>query len=126
MSDALTLIRAVLDDACADDAQACRLLAAALEAETDPLLHVMLVCAIPEALAMERAAAWAGYAFFEHVPLGLTGQIEPIRLEALADVRLFRMQVLDRAVDFTAPDFLDLLRLKRRLHTAPQLRQRIC
>jgi len=126
VSDAIELLRAVLGDACADDAQAHRLLSEALEAETDPLLHAMIACAIPEGLAMERAAAWAGYAFFDRVPQGLAGQIEPIRLEALADVRLFRMQVLDRAVDFTAPDFLGLLRLKRRLRTAPHLRERIC
>ena len=126
MSDALDLIRAVLGEACADDAAARRLLSAALEAETDPLLYGVIACGLDETLAMERAAAWAGYAFFEKVPQGLVGRVEPMQLEELAGVRLFRMQVLDRAVDFTAPDFLGLLRLKRRLRMQPQLRHRIC
>ena len=126
MSDALDLLRAVLGTACPDDAAALDLLESALEAETDPLLYGVIACGISEALAMERAAAWAGYAFFDRVPQGLVGQVEPMQLDNLAGVRLFRMQVLDRAVDFTAPDFAGLLRLKQRLRTAPHLRQRIC
>ena len=126
MSDALDLIRAVLGEACPDNAAAQRLLSAALEAETDPLLYGVIACALDETQAMERAAAWAGYAFFERVPQGLVGQVEPMQLEDLAGVRLFRMQVLDRAVDFAAPDFAGLLRLRQRLRAAPHVRQRIC
>lgn len=126
MSDALDLLRTVLGNACADDAAALALLESALQAETDPLLHAIIACGIDETLAMQRAAAWAGCAFFERVPRGLTGQVEPLQLEHLAGVRLFRMQVLDRRVDFTAPDFAGLLQLRRRLRTNPQLRQRIC
>jgi len=126
VSDALDLLRAVLGEGCADDKAALALLESALQAETDPLLHAIIACGVEETLAMERAAAWAGYAFFERVPHGLVGDVEPLQLEELAGVRLFRMQVLDRAVDFTAPDFAGLLQLRRRLRTNPQLRQRIC
>ena len=126
MSDALDLLRAVLGRGCPDDASALALLEAALEAETDPLLYGVIACGIDEVLAMERAAAWAGYAFFDRVPQGLVGQAEPMPLDDLSGVRLFRMQLFDRAVDFTAPDFDGLLRLRQRLRTAPQLRQRIC
>jgi len=126
VSEALELIRAVLGDACADDAHASQLLAAALAGEIDPLLHGVLACGVDETLAMQRAAAWAGCAFFDRVPHGLVGTIEPMRLEDLAGVRLFRMQVLDRAVDFTAPDFFGVLRLRQRLQTSPRLRETIC
>tara|TARA_R110000868_G_scaffold38_30_gene521 strand:+ start:10614 stop:12413 length:1800 start_codon:yes stop_codon:yes gene_type:complete len=126
VSDALDLIRVVLGTACVDDAQARALLEDALQSETDPLIHCAIVFGISEALATQRAADWAGLAFFEKVPQGLVGEIAPMRLENLAGVRLFRMQVLDRAVDFTAPDFLGFLRLKRRLRERPPLRQSIC
>ncbi|MGV8855475.1 MAG: glycosyltransferase family 2 protein [Devosia sp.] len=126
MSQALDLIRAVMGAPDMDDAQARHLLAVALQAEIDPLLHCAIVGGISETLAMERAAAWTGFPFFEHVPQGLLGRIEPTQLEDLAGMRLFRMQVLDRAVDFTAPDFVGLLRLKQRLASNPQLHRRIC
>ena len=126
MSDALDLIRAVLGEDCADDDFASQVLDEALEREIDPMLHCFAACGIDQTLAMERAARWAGFAFYNTVPCRPGGRVEPTRLEALAGVRVFRMQVLDREVAFAAPDFFGLLRLKRKLGAAPQLRQQVC
>lgn len=126
MSETLELIRAVLAEDCPDDDRARRVLEAALEQEVDPLLYCSTVHAIDQVVAMERAARWANFAFYPRVPVGVGGHVEPTRLEALAEVRLFRMQVLDREIAFAAPDFFGLLKLKRQLVTMPGLRRRVC
>jgi hypothetical protein len=126
MSEALDLIRAVLVEDCPDDDCARRVLGSALEQEVDPLLHCSVAFALDEALVMRRAARWAGLAFYATVPVGSHGQVEPARLEALADIRLFRMPVLDREIAFAAPDFFGLLRMKRRFVAKPDLRRRVC
>lgn len=126
MSDALDLIMAVAGAHCVDVTDALDLLDTALEREIDPLLHVALSCGIPEAEVMERAALWCGFAFFDKVPGGLKGHTQPMRLEALADVRMVRVQVLDRDIAFAAPDFLGVLRLRQRAEATPHLRARIC
>ncbi|UJW84946.1 glycosyltransferase family 2 protein [Devosia sp. SL43] len=126
MSDTLDLIRAVLAEDCPDDEHARHVLETALEHEVDPLLHCATVYAIDQTLVMERAAHWADYAFYPKVPEGLMGHVEPTRLEALADVRLFRMQLLGRDVLFASPDFLGLLKFKQLRETKAELRQCIC
>ena len=112
MSDAVDLIKALIDEPGPDDMRANAVLSAALEQEIDPLLYCALVHALPPALLMERAARWAGYAFYHTVPQGLGGRVQPNRLEALAGVRMVRMTLLDREVAFAAPDFFGLLRLR--------------
>jgi len=92
MSDALDLLKAILFEGSPDDAMALSVLEAALEREVDVLLYCAATLGMGATLVMERAARWSGYAFFERVPEGLSGKAEPTRLEALADVRLFRMQ----------------------------------
>lgn len=124
MSDAVSLLAAVLDGA--DLTQARAALDRALAAETDPIVYCCLTYGIDETTAMQRAARWAGYAFYERLPPSLAGHVEPTRLEALAGVRVFTLRVLDRDVAFAAPDFFGLLRLARALRPQPQLRQRVC
>ena len=124
MSDAISLVAAILDDP--DRQAAGAALEAALNAEVDPLLYCCLVHGIDEVTAMQRAAHWAGYAFFDRLPAALAGYVAPNRLEALAGVRVFTLRVLDRDVAFAAPDFFGLLRLARALPGQPHLRQRLC
>lgn len=126
MSDALELLKAILFEGSPDDAMALSVLETALEREVDVLLYCAATLGMGATLVMERAARWAGYAFFDRVPDGLGGRAEPTRLEALADVRLFRMQLLDREVAFAAPDFFGIIRLRHRLAVAPHLRQSLC
>lgn len=122
MSDAVNLVRAVLGNACADDAAARRILDIALQREVDPLLYCAATLGLGSELVMQRAAAWAGYAFYDHVPQGVKGEVQPTTLEALASVRMFRVQLLDREVAFTAPGFSDVIRLKHKLALTPRLR----
>ena len=127
MSDALALTRAIISaDDDADDAMALRVLEAALEREVDLLRYCASTLGLGSTLVMQRAAAWAGYAFYDHVPRGAAGRAEPDRLEALADIRMFRVQVLDREIAFAAPDFLGVIRLRHRLATTPRLRNLLC
>lgn len=125
MSDALELIKAILLNG-SDDAAALRVLETALEREVDVLRYCATTLGLDAALVMQRAAAWAGYASYHRVPRGLRGRLEPTRLEALADVRMFRVQLLDREIAFVAPDFLGIIRLKHRLISTPRLRYLLC
>lgn len=122
MSDALDLIKAVLGDEVTDE-QALSVLEAALLREVDPLLFIATQHGTSPNVIMERAARWAGLSFFDRVPRGLRGRLEPTRLEALADVRLFRLQLVDREVAVAAPDFLGIIGLRNALRSKPHLRQ---
>lgn len=126
MSDALDLVKAILADEQGDDATALAILEKALVLEVDILRYCATALGINAATVMQRAARWAGYGFFDRVPRGLIGRVEPTRLEALADVRLFRVHLLDREVAFAAPDFLGLIRLKHRLAITPRLTHQLC
>jgi cellulose synthase/poly-beta-1,6-N-acetylglucosamine synthase-like glycosyltransferase len=119
MSDALDLTRAILAEP--DDARALRVLEAALEREVDVLRYCAATLGLGADLVMQRAAAWAGYAFYDRVPLGAQGDAQPTRLEALASVRMFRVQLLDREVAFAAPGFFDVIRLRNKKSTTPRL-----
>ncbi|MDB5621510.1 MAG: glycosyltransferase [Devosia sp.] len=126
MSDAVELIRSVLGDACSDEAAARDILDAAFEREVDPLHYCATVLHTGDAKVMERAAGWAGLAFYPQVPSHLQGQLEPLHLDALREIRLVRLRVLDRDVAFCAPDFLGMLRLKSALVQHPDLARCLC
>ena len=126
MSDALDLTRAILGGDGPTDITALQVLETALEREVDVLHYCAGSLGLDAALVMQRAAAWAGYGFFERVPQGLRGHTEPARLEALADVRMFRVQLLDQEIAFAAPDFFGIIRLRHRLATTPRLRRLLC
>ncbi|WP_375450082.1 glycosyltransferase family 2 protein [uncultured Devosia sp.] len=123
MSDALDLIVAVSGTT---GLGARQILEAALEREVDPLHYCAATLGLGQAIVMERAAAWAGFAFYEVVPRGLTGQAAPVRLEELANARVLAMRLLDRDVLFSAPNYLEILALAARLRQRPQLHHRLC
>jgi len=75
---------------------------------------------------MARAARWAGYPFFDAIPRGGSAIIEPGRLEALGQIRVYRTSVLDREVAFASPDFAGVLRLARVRADRPELCRNIC
>ncbi|MET3926830.1 glycosyltransferase [Devosia sp. 2618] len=126
MSDAVELVKAILAEDQQSDAVALAVLDAALEREVDVLLYCAVTLGLGEAIVMERAAVWAGYGYFDRVPRHVKGVTVPARLEALAEVRLFRVTMLDREVAFAAPDFLGVIRLRQALIAKPSLRQTIC
>lgn len=126
MSDALDLVKAILAGGHDDDATARDVIEQALRLEVDILLYCATTLGMDATTVMRRAARWAGYGFFDRVPRGLTGSLEPTRLEALAGVRMFRVHLLDREIAFAAPDFLGLIRLKHRLFVTPRLSHQLC
>ncbi|HTN61077.1 MAG TPA: glycosyltransferase family 2 protein [Devosia sp.] len=126
MSDALDLIAAVIGEQGADRAEARRVLELALEREVDPLSYCAASLRLGQGAVMQRAAAWAGFAFYHVVPSGLPQRAEPARLEELASTRVAAMRLLDRDVYFAAPDFGELLALKARGQQRPRLRARLC
>ncbi len=126
MSDALDLIDAVIGETSAEYLDAGRILDLALEREVDPLSYCAASLHLGQAVVMERAAAWAGFAFYDRIPRGLSGHAEAVRLEELANARVVCMRLIDRDVYFSAPTFFEVLALKVRLQQRPQLRDRVC
>lgn len=126
MSDALDLIAAVIGEAGAAVWDPAVILDAALEREVDPLLYCAATLRLGQAQVMQRAAAWADFAFYHVVPDGLSGHAEPPRLEELASARVLAMRLLERDVYFSAPNFFEIVELRARRRQRPQLRDRVC
>jgi cellulose synthase/poly-beta-1,6-N-acetylglucosamine synthase-like glycosyltransferase len=122
MPVAASLIQAVLVEYGLSSQAAHDLLDRAFERDTDPLIYCALISGLSTTVVMQRAAAWAGFAFYQYVPRHMMGTLQPTRLEMLADIKLFRVQVVDREVACVAPNFLDVLRLKGAADAKPHLR----
>ncbi len=125
MSAAIDLIRALLGRP-VEDSEARAALTLALEAEIDPLRWCAIHFGLGEGEAMRRAAAWADLAFYDAVPRLAHADLQPDRLEMLANVQMFRVQLLDRDVAFAAPDFFGVLRLQQARQRDPDLRKHVC
>lgn len=102
------------------------LLDAALLAEADPIAYSVAAGLVGEVEATERMAQWLDVASFYRVPLGAAPLPEPARLEALAEVRAFRVRVLDRDVLFCAPTFFNAIAMRRALADDPAIARRLC
>lgn len=112
MSAALSLMQALLGpDATRQEAEVA--LDRALRASVDPIHWCATHLGLADAQIMRRAAEWADLPFFEVVPRVEQDALQPRRLEALGEIRLYRLRMLDREVAFAAPDFFGLLRLAR-------------
>jgi cellulose synthase/poly-beta-1,6-N-acetylglucosamine synthase-like glycosyltransferase len=124
MSAALSLMEALLGtDTSAADAQ--QALEQALEVDVDPLHWCAAHLNLSDAQIMRRAAEWAGMVYFDTVPRISQVAIEPDRLEALGNVRLYRVRLHNEDVAFAAPDFFGLLRLVQARDGHPGLRRRL-
>ena len=98
----------------------------ALLSEADPLHWCATHLGVSDAEIMRRAAAWGGMAYFDVVPRGEETVLEPARLEMLGEVRLHRLQLLDREIAVAAPDFFGVLRLARSCRARPHLQRNLC
>lgn len=125
MSDATDLLFAVLGPEGLTMAEMGDVLEAALEREIDPLLYCTTHYLVPTELAMARVASRLGCAFIPFMPEPLKGEVDPLRLEMLAEPRVFRREIAGRELAFAAPDFFGLVKLARKLRTAPDLRRRL-
>ncbi|HEV7718483.1 MAG TPA: hypothetical protein VGO70_05835 [Arsenicitalea sp.] len=125
MSEAIDLIRAILREHCASDGAALQVLDAALELEVDPLDFCAHRFGIGEYIVLERAADWLGVAFSVALPAAIASpQIS--NLDQLAEIRSLRLDLDGREVQFSAPRFMSLLRLKGHLVLHPLMRRRLC
>ncbi|MDB5473600.1 MAG: glycosyltransferase [Devosia sp.] len=121
MSDASALIQAIMGTQCPDAASAARLLDAALELEADPLDYCAASLGMGETEVMQKAAAWAGLPFAQSIPAAFERQMAPDRLEAMASTKLVSLSSADGRWVYTAPRFLDVLRLRQQsFHSACQ------
>ncbi|WDR07006.1 glycosyltransferase [Devosia rhodophyticola] len=126
MSQHTDLIRAVLREKCPSHDDALCVLETALSLEQDPLDYCAITLGVGQAPTLERCANWAGLAHFDVVPRQMQGNYAPVRLEALADVRAFKIRLLDRDVLFCAPQFFELARLQLLVQAQPKLARRLC
>jgi len=126
MSDATELIEAIIGATGAESMAAWNILELALEREVDPLSYCAATLRLGQVTVMQRAAAWAGFAFYDRVPPSLSGRAAPIRLEELAEARVIAMHLMGRDVYFSAPSFFEILALRKRLLERPQLRAQLC
>ncbi len=113
MSLEVELIRAILVEDKPDRAMALGVLETALEREVDVLLYCAATLGLGADLVMQRAARWAGFTFNAQVPLEQPGRVVTNRLETLADVRLIRVEVDSKDRAYAAPDFHQIIRLRR-------------
>lgn len=105
MSAALSLMQALLGpETTRQDAQAA--LEQALKSSVDPLHWCATHLGVSDAEIMRRAARWVELPYLDVVPRLARDVLEPRRLEALGEVRLYRVRMSDREVAFAAPDFL--------------------
>ena len=125
MSEAASLMHAVLGPAYSRD-EARLMLDEALCSEVDPLHWCAVHAGHHQAEIMRRAAAWLGLTYYDVVPRIAKADVAPARLEALGEVRMFRLSLLGRDVAFAAPDFFGVLRLKAAYAANPQLRTSLC
>ncbi|RUT34495.1 glycosyltransferase [Arsenicitalea aurantiaca] len=118
-------MRAILGPAVTSDAEARDVLEAALVLEVDPIVHCAHRHGLGHALALERAAEWAGLVFSPFMPETIAGSARIARLDALAEVRSLRGHSEMGDVTYCTPRFTEFLNLRERLAEAPHLAARI-
>ena len=125
MSEAGALLHAILAGQVDGETEALLHLDAALALEVEPLDYCANRFGLGHELVMERAAAWAGLVFAPRVPRTRPGSLVIDRIERLGEIRTIRGKLLDREVVYSAPRFVELLRLK---HVAwdPRFRRQFC
>lgn len=113
MSNATSLVQAILPDLCPDEQSAVRVLDQALELEVDLLDYCAATLRIGEAEVMSRAAHWVGLEFARAIPAEFDRTLTPDRLDALPEMKLVALTGDGRRVIYTVPKFLDMLRLRQ-------------
>ncbi len=125
MSEMIGLMQAVIGPGY-DAADAAMLLDLALASEVDPLHWCAVHLGMDQSEVARRAAGWLGLAYYNVVPRLASAKLVPPRLEILAEIRMFRVHLLDREVAFASPDFFGILRLKKAYEAKPLLHQQVC
>lgn len=124
VNPSLELIAVILGTA--EDGIACPVLDAARIAGSDPLDYCIAAGLVSEQDATARMAAWLDIAHFHKVPVGISEHPAPVRLDALANVRTYRLRVLDQDVLFCAPSFANVLEMRGFLTDRRTIARRLC
>ncbi len=126
MSQARSLLAAILRDLARDEQELPLHLDAALALEVDPLAYCIHHFGLTESEVMERAASWAGLAFSDVIPDVVPGGGELLRIDGLGEVRTLRATLFGRDLVYAAPHFTQFIALKDRLNSEPELHRRLC
>lgn len=125
-SRAADLVQAILIEQMLTVEQALALIDTVLALEVDVLAYCGHRFGLGEAVVFERAAAWAGLAFYPDVPRKLVAMDEFARIENLGEIRRLRARIYDRDVFLWAPLFEEFLRLHTWLDGVTDARRRVC
>jgi cellulose synthase/poly-beta-1,6-N-acetylglucosamine synthase-like glycosyltransferase len=126
MSQARSLLGAILRDAVRDELELPMHLEAALLLEVDPLDYCIHHFGLTESDVMERAAAWAGLAYSAVIPQVVPGISEVKRMDGLGEVRTLRATLYGREVVYGAPRFTQFIALKGHAEAKPEFHGRFC
>ena len=120
------LVMAMLGETARQPDAADLVLSHAAALGVDPIDYCAHRFGLGEAVALERAAHWAGFAFSEKVPSIVVGSPKIRRLDNLADIRTIRGMLYDRDVTFCAPRFAELLNLAKARLKTPDMARHLC
>ena len=126
MSQARSLLGAILRDLVRDERELPLHLDAALALEVDPLDYCVHHFGLSESEVMERAATWAGLAFSEVIPQLVPGSSKVTRIDGLGEVRTLRATLFGRELVYGAPHFTQIIALKAHAEAQPEFHRRFC
>ena len=81
---------------------------------------------LSEPEVMERAATWAGLAFAPGIPNTLPGNPIIQRIDTLGEIRTVRARLFDREIVYSAPRFMQFVKLREQVERDPAFRRHLC
>lgn len=126
MSQATLLLAYVLDDQLRHSGDVTSHLEAALALGVDPLDYCSNRFQLSEPEVMERAATWAGLAFAPGIPNTLPGNPVIQRIDTLGEIRTVMARLFDREIVYSAPRFMQFVKLREQVERDPAFRRHLC
>lgn len=117
---------AVLGGTASSDAEANAALEGAAKLGVDPIEHCVHRYGLTRAVALERAAVWAGLPFSAEMPRTTFDRAEIRSIDALANIRTVRVRHDFGETLYCAPGFQELLRLAVYAREHPENAGRLC
>lgn len=126
MSQAKLLLAYVLHGQLQHSGDVTSHLDAALELDVDPLDYCSHRFKLSEHQVMERAASWAGLTFSPRIPNTLPGSPIVQRIDTLGEIRTVRARLFDREIVYSAPRFMQFVKLREQVERDPAFRRHLC
>jgi cellulose synthase/poly-beta-1,6-N-acetylglucosamine synthase-like glycosyltransferase len=120
------MVMAMLGERAHQPEDADAVLRHAADLNVDPIDYCSSRLGLGDAVALGRAAHWAGFAFSDKVPSIAVGSARIRRLDNLAEIRTIRGMIYDRDVTFCAPRFDELLNLAEARLRTPGMARHLC